>query len=117
MSDGKEKEKLKITTRKNLIHTNADINWAVIMNKITIPNLVKTATTVETGCLGAMAGSGLFTGIGFAIGGPPGALLGYTAGNLMGGISGVIGGYKAGKFVVSKLGNRSQETVVNKGMT
>ena len=98
-------------------HTTADVNWATIANKITVPNVFKAGMTVAGGTTGALIGAGIGTGIGFAILGPSGAVVGYTVGNLSGLFGGGIVGIKLGKITAKKIISESDEEVIQKGTT
>ena len=98
-------------------HTEADLNWASIVNKATIPNMVKGGLTFGGGSLGSLVGAGLCTGLGLAIGGPAGAAAGYGIGNLLGFGAGAVGGHKFGKVVANELEDRERKNIVEKGIT
>ncbi len=108
----KKEKKVSITS-----HTEANVNWATIANKITVPNVVKGGLTLGTGYLGSLVGAGLTTGIGFALGGPAGAVVGYHIGNVGGFGVGAVGGHKFGKVVANELEDKEQDDIVKKGST
>ena len=99
-------------------HTEAEVNWATIANKITVPNIVKSGLTLGGGCVGSLIGSSVFTGVGFAVGGPGGAVLGYSLGNIAGFGAGVIGGHKFGIVVANEIRDEvDKEPIVEGGVT
>ena len=98
-------------------HTEANMNWAAIANKITVPNAVKVKLTLGGGYVGSLLGKGLFTGLGFAVGGPGGAVAGYYTGSLLGLGAGIVGGYRFGQAVANKLEDREREDIIEVGIT
>ena len=98
-------------------HTQADVNWATIVNKITIPNIVNGVLVLGGGYTGSLLGVGVATGLGFALGGPAGATIGYQFGNYGGFVIGVIGGNRVGKMVANELKDSNQEDIVKNGTT
>jgi hypothetical protein len=119
LMSAKHKNQLKTETeeKRTLVHTEADINWATIANKITVPNIAKAGLTLGGGYCGSVLGVGVCTGLGFALGGPSGAVMGYTFGNVAGFGAGVIGGHKFSKVVVNELEDTKQEKIVQTGTT
>lgn len=116
----KENENEVKTTKKEVStssHSEADVNWATIVNKITVPNVVKSGLTLGGGYIGSLLGAGLATGIGLVIGGPAGAVVGYNIGNLVGFGGGVCGGHKFGKAVANELEDKKRENIINTGTT
>lgn len=98
-------------------HTEADVNWATIINRINIPNFSKGAITLGGGGAGATLGAGLGTGLGFAIGGVPGAVIGYKTCAVLGLAFGIVGGHKLGKVVANEIEDKDQEDIVEKMIT
>lgn len=98
-------------------HSEADVNWAMIANKITVANVVKGGLTLGGAPVGSLIGAGLGSGLGFAIGGPAGAVVGFKIGNFMGGGVGVIGGHKLGKIVANELEDKERKNIIETGTT
>lgn len=112
-----KEEKIKNNNVQVSSHTEADVNWAVIANKITVPNIVKTGLTVGTASATSLLGAGIATGLGFAIGGPAGATVGYYIGNVIGFGTGAVGGNKFGSFVAKHLENDNRKDIIENGKT
>lgn len=102
---------------RTVTKTEAEVDWATMANKITIPNIAKGGITVGGGYVGSLIGAGFLTGLGFAFGGPAGAAIGYNAGCLLGCGAGAVASYRFGKVVADKLTDEDNEEVVTKGNT
>ena len=74
-----------------------------IRNVATVSNGVKLTTTITGTYVGSTAGTIGLTGLGFALGGPPGAVLGYISGHAIGGGVGAVAGYKGGKLISKQM--------------
>ena len=96
-------------------HTEADVNWAYLINKVSMPNIVKGGMTFGGGCAGSFCGAGLCTGIGLALMGPGGAVIGYHIGSTLGFGVGVVGGNKVGKIVANQLKPDTQNEMFDNG--
>ena len=83
--------------------TQARINWDVILNKITLPRLVKGGTTLGAGWTGSVLGAGLATGIGFVVLGPGGAVMGQYVGEVLGFAGGIFGGNRLGRILSEQI--------------
>jgi hypothetical protein len=107
--------------RRMVVHTEAAVNWATIANKITVPNIAKSVLTIGTGSVGSLLGAGVFTGLGFVMGGPAGATMGYKMGNVVGfgagTVVGAVGGKKVGKIIEYAFDDTNREGIVNRGTT
>lgn len=108
----------KTASAKVITHTEADVNWATVANKVTTPNIVKGGITLGGVGVGSVLGAGIATGLGFVLLGPAGAVAGYELGNLVGFGAGVIAGHKLGKYVSDKItDNNLEPQLVEKGKT
>ncbi len=118
LKNNKLKNVNKDTSTKVITHTEADVNWATVVNKVTTQNLVKGGITLGSVGVGTFVGAGIATGLGFALLGPGGAAVGYKLGNLVGFGTGVIAGHKYGKYVSDKITeNNYEHQLVEKGKT
>lgn len=117
MVDRLNKGKKKTKQSRTATRTEAEVNWATVANKITVPNIAKGGITIGGGYVGSLVGAGFLTGLGFALGGPAGAVIGYNAGSILGGGAGAVASYKFGKVVADKLTENDNEELVTKGNT
>lgn len=99
--------------------TQARINWDVILNKITLPRLVKGGTTLGAGWAGSVLGAGLATGIGFVVLGPGGAVMGQYVGEVLGFAGGIFGGNRLGRILSEQIeeDEAEEEDIFEEGKT
>lgn len=98
-------------------HTEANIDWSALANKISMSNIVKGGLTLGGGYAGSVVGAGLVTGLGFALLGPGGAIIGYHVGNVVGFGAGAVGGHKFGKIVGNELDEKGEKDVIETAKT
>jgi hypothetical protein len=103
--------------RHTVFHTQADVNWATLANKVTVPNVTKAGLTIGGGYAGSVLGVVLCTGLGMAVGGPAVATVGYYIGNVVGFGAGAVGGHRFGKVVAQELEDGKKEEFVKSGTT
>lgn len=79
------------------------INWDAILNKITLPRVIKGGTTLGAGWAGSVIGAGIATGIGFVVMGPGGAVMGQYVGELLGWAGGIYTGNRLGQMLSEQM--------------
>ena len=119
----REKQAMKCGTQNKetqvVSHTEVDINWAAIANKITAPNGIKCLFIGMGARTGSLIGSGIGTGIGLAILGSSGAAVGYRLGSMLGLGGGALVGNQFGEIIINNIFSKSNEVenIIQKGRT